>query len=232
MTTVAYVGIAGLVGALGWTLWVGSRRRDAAVAVNAVAALGAVALPTVLEGFFRVGLETDVSLGPTLTLWIAVAGVLHMLGMLGWYDERWWWDHLTHTVSAALVAAVVYAGVLVAGPPAVLGPVRGGAAVWTVGLTMVAGVAWECLELAARALSDRVGVDPVLEYYGRFDTPLDLVFDAVGVACVLALDVRLFVPAFEPIPDLTGRLLAWSLAVLAVGTLLSAAVVVADRVVD
>lgn len=58
----------------------------------------------------------------------------------------------------------------------------------------------QLLEWAARLVSDRVGIERVLEHYGRFDTPLDLVFDFLRAALVVALDARLFVSAFEPIP--------------------------------
>lgn len=225
MTLAATIGLAAAVGALVTTLWIGVRRGDAAVAVNAVAALGAVASPLLLEYVVAGLVDAAVSFGPVLTLSIAIAGVLHMLGMLGWYDRIWWWDHVTHTVSAALVAAIIYSWVLVAGADVLPGALGRSAAAATLGLTLAAGICWELLEHAARKLSDRVGVERVLEHYGRFDTPLDLLFDVVGAVLVVGVDGRIFLPLFEPIPGLTRTLLAWTIGVIAVVSVVSAAVV-------
>lgn len=230
MAIETYVALVPLLTALIWTLWVGIQRRDAVIVVNGLASIGATALPWAIQilvgGFFG----GDVSFGPALPLWIGIAGVLHMLGMLGWYDALWWWDHVTHTMSAALVAAVVYAWVLVVGPDALPGPFAGiGAGGTTFALTMAAGVFWELLEWAARVLSDRVGVERVLKHYGRFDSPIDLLFDAVGAVVIITFDARLFVPVFEKIPDLTRQLLYGWITVLVVGSLVSAAIVAFGR---
>jgi hypothetical protein len=124
-----------------------------------------------------------------LAFWIAVAGLLHALGMLGRYDSVWWWDHLTHTLSAALAAALLYAGLLVVAPAiAVAG---------TVLTIVVLGVLWEAGELFAREVADRYDIEPVLVHYGWRDTALDLLFDVVGAGVVVALDVRLFRPVVE-----------------------------------
>ena len=109
--------------------------------------------------------------------------------MLGRYDSVWWWDHLTHTLSAALAAALLYAGLLVVAPAiAVAG---------TVLTIVVLGVLWEAGELFAREVADRYDIEPVLVHYGWRDTALDLLFDVVGAGVVVALDVRLFRPVVE-----------------------------------
>ncbi len=186
------------------------RRRDVAAAVNAVAALALALLPLVL----RAVAPGQVSGWAALTAWVAGAGILHTLGMLGLYESRlWWWDHLTHLVSAALLAALLYAALLVA-PPEVAGLES---TAWTVpavtlAFTVVVGVFWELIELAAREVGDRFDVEPVLVHYGWRDTALDLVFDLLGAALVVGADLRLFVPLFDPVPTVTGGLLvgaAW-----------------------
>jgi hypothetical protein len=121
--------------------------------------------------------------------------------MLGLYDTVWWWDHLAHTVSAALVTALVYAGFLVASRAGLLRPMSAPTVVAaTLGLLLVLAAVWELFEELARFLADRYGVEPFLEIYGPRDWLYDLVYNLVGAGLVLALDVRAFVSLFEPYP--------------------------------
>lgn len=165
--------------ALGGIFLVGVASRNVAVLVNAALALAVTFLPAVLERDVRV------SLGPRVSLWITLAVFLHAVGMLGLYATTWWWDHLTHTLSAALVAAVGYAATRALDrysdalylPPAFL-------FAFTLLFTLACGVLWEVLEFAARALGEYVGADPVLVQYGVDDSVLDIVFDGVGAVVV------------------------------------------------
>ncbi len=166
------------------------RRRDVAAVVNAGGAFALAALPVLADAALR-----GVAVGPVLPAWLAGAGFLHSLGMLGLYESTSWWDHLTHTVSAALVAALLYAGLPVwfpgvgdAARPSVV------VAAATVAWTFVVGVCWELIEVAAREVGARYDVEPVLVYYGRRDTAIDLAFDVVGALLVVLGDVRVFVP--------------------------------------
>lgn len=178
------------------------RRRDGAAVVNAAASLAVAVVGVAGAAGFRS--EGAWLLVPELAVWAAVAGLLHSIGMLGIYDSMWWWDHVTHTVSAALVAALAYAGVLVTvgetWPPLVV-------AATTVAYTFVAGVFWELVELVARGVGKRYDIDPVLVHYGWRDTALDLAFDVVGAVAVVALDVRWFVPLVADAPATTRLLL-------------------------
>ncbi|MFB6194995.1 MAG: hypothetical protein ABEI80_02405 [Haloplanus sp.] len=218
------VGLAGLVFqvAIGGTLIAGARRRDGAVIVNAVVALGAALVPTVLGS--ALGTDGVAGVRSVLSLWLGLAGFLHCLGMLGWYESVPWWDHVTHVVSATLVAALVYAGLLAGGrqSPVVATLTVGGT---TLLATLAAGVFWELVELFARDLGERFGVDPVLVYYGWRDTVFDLGFDVFGAAVVVALDVRLFVPLAERFPAATDALLLGGASVVVVGILVLSAVV-------
>lgn len=183
-------------------LAVAVRRGNVAAAVNALGALALALLPTALEWLGRA-----VALGPELPLWLAAAGLLHSVGMLGPYDSVWWWDHLTHTLSAALVAALTYAAALVALPTLALPADPATVAGVTVGLTFGVGILWELVEILARTVGERYDVEPVLVHYGWRDTAADLVFDVVGAALVVALDVRAFLGVARRFPGASRALL-------------------------
>lgn len=207
-----------LLGGLGLTLAVAIHRQNVAAAVNALVAslLALLSLP------LTAGLRSPWSgavLAPELPLWVTVAGLLHSVGMLGPYDSIRWWDHLTHTVSAALVAALLYAGVIVAADGTGL-LASTGTAVTTVVYTFAVGVFWELLELAARAVAERYDIEPVLVHYGWRDTALDLGFDLLGAVLVVAFDVRVFVAFAARSPEATRTLLEWTGGVLTVGSAL------------
>jgi hypothetical protein len=200
-----------------------ARDGDVSAAVNGGVALAASLVPVGLA-LVVPGELPGVGFGGALPLWVAAAGLLHAVGMLGPYETVDWWDHLTHTVSAALVAALAYAALLVS-PPAVPGGVAGG----TVGLVLLAGVFWELIELVARAVGERFGVEPILVYYGRMDTALDLAFDVLGALVVVGLDLRLFLPAAERYPRTAIAWLTGTSAVVVAGCLVLAAGLVAHR---
>lgn len=162
------------------------RRENGAAVTNTAASLLVTLLPAAVQ------VALGVSFSPLLTYWVGGASVLHCVGMLGWYESVQGWDHLTHTVSAALAGALLYAGFLVA-----FGLSGVGAAAATLLLIVVLGVLWELLELLVRDLGERYGIEPVLVHYGWRDTALDMVFDVVGVVLVLVVDLRVFVPTFE-----------------------------------
>lgn len=200
------------------TLGEAARRRNVAAAVNALFALAVALLPAV------VGIVSpSVVIDPTVPLWVALAGFLHSLGMLGCYEAIWWWDHLTHTVSAALVAALIYAALLVGSVG-----VPGGAAVTTVLCTFVVGVLWELVELLARDLGEEYGVQPVLVRYGRYDTAADLCFDVAAAVLVVVVDLRPFVPVLAQVGDVRA-LFRWTGMAVLVGTVLVASLVVVVR---
>lgn len=178
------------------------RRGNEAAAINAFVAFVITILPVAVDVVFRVVLAQGDLFGPVLPIWIAAAGVLHSLGMLGLYESTWWWDHVTHTVSAALVAALVYAGFIVTFPD-LWGDSAVPGIIATVGFTFAIGVFWELIELVARELGDRFDIEPVLVHYGWRDTAVDLLFDVVGALLVIGFDVRLFAPVLDRVPVAT-----------------------------
>ncbi len=199
------------------------RRRNAAAVVNALVSFGATLLPAVVEFVVQFLVTQRVSFGPELPLWIAAAGCLHSFGMLGPYDSIPWWDSLTHTVSAALIAALLYDSlIVVAGSAGGFGLPFGLIAVLTVLFTFAGGVFWELIELVARDIGDRYNVEPVLVHYGWRDTAIDLVFDVLGALLVVSLDVRVFVPVAEQFPRVTRSLVLGSGVVIVVGSVLMA----------
>ncbi len=196
------------IGAIGVTLAVGLWTGNTPAAVNGVATLAVASLPHLVT------VGTDVAITPVVPAWLAIAGLLHMAGMLGWYDTVWWWDHLTHTLSAAFLAALVYASLHTMGESDWL--VVAGV---TVLFTLAAGVFWELTELAAREIGDLLDRPPVLEHYGLRDTALDVCFNALGAGVVVALDVRVFVGITDRAPRLVETLVVGSAVVLFVGTI-------------
>ncbi|WP_424018657.1 hypothetical protein ACOZ4N_04035 [Halorientalis pallida] len=167
-------------------LLVGLYRGGPGVVVNTVIALVVTQLPPVLERDF--GLPMD----PALTLWITTAVFLHALGTLGlpwsdlsFYQSIWWWDHLTHGLSASVVAAVGYAtarsfdehadGVVL--PPKFM-------FVFILLFVLAFGVLWEVLEFLLTEITAVFGIGTFLTQYGLEDTMLDLVFDSVGAVLV------------------------------------------------
>lgn len=211
--------VALLVGICG-TAVVGLTRRNLPAVVNAAASLLAALLPVALEVAARTWAGTAVAVPPALSTWVAAAGFLHCVGMLGWYDSVQWWDHLTHTLSAALVAALLYAGLLTLDEHAAAFRLSAAAlGALTVAFTLAVGVFWEFVELAAREVGERHDVPPVLEHYGLRDTLLDLAFDAVGALLVVALDARVFVAITDRAPDLVESLLVATAVIVFVGTI-------------
>jgi hypothetical protein len=155
---------------------VGIRRRNLGAVVNALLALVLSFLPGVTERIF------DVEFRPWQRLYTATALLNHAVGMLGPYEEVWWWDHLTHTHSASVLGGLVHTFARRRGRdprPRVLAVV--------VGL----GVLWELVEYVIHATFRRVGLEPILVPYGRRDTVFDLLFDLVGALLVLAFGDRL-----------------------------------------
>ncbi|SFS95738.1 hypothetical protein [Halostagnicola kamekurae] len=154
----------------------GVRRRNPGAVVNAAVAAIGTYLPDVVERVF------DVELRPWQRLYVDTAMITHAVGMLGPYDEVWWWDHLTHTHSATILGGAVFAISRRRGSdprPRVIAAVA------------ALGLLWELLEYAIHVVARRAGVEPILVTYGAKDTALDLIFDLVGAFLVLAFGDRI-----------------------------------------
>ncbi|AGN02603.1 hypothetical protein L593_13320 [Salinarchaeum sp. Harcht-Bsk1] len=182
--------------------------------VNALVATGAAVLPTFGPVVGGAATVPVLDAAPLLSVWLATAGLVHTVGMFGPYDWVWWWDHVTHTLSATLLAALVYATFLAADRHvAGIGFDAPTLAAGTILVTLALGVVWEFLELWTRELGKARGVDPILEYYGLDDTVYDLAFDVLGAVIVVGLDVRIFLVVVEADPELAASVLGASIVV-------------------
>ncbi|ELZ92878.1 hypothetical protein C440_12194 [Haloferax mucosum ATCC BAA-1512] len=176
--------------------FVGVYTRNLSVVVNSVGALGATFLPAILRRDWQIRLD------PFLGLWLAVAVLLHAIGMLGPYTYIDWWDHVTHTLSATVVAAVGYttARAIDEYSEAVHFSDRF-MFVYILLFTLAAGVFWEVLEFGARLAADAVGMETVLVQYGPEDTIIDLVFDSVGAVLVALFGTPALTGTIESLTD-------------------------------
>lgn len=155
------------------------------VIVNAGVGLAVTFLPALLRR------DLGVPLDPRLGVLVTAAVSLHSLGMLGLYERTWWWDHLTHTLSAVIVASIGYAVTRAFDEhsDAVHFPAEF-LAVYVLLFTVALGVVWEVLEFAARGVGHALGTEPVVVQYGLEDTMLDIVFDFLGALAVALFGTR------------------------------------------
>jgi VanZ family protein len=167
--------------------FVGLERGHTGILVNTAVALGVTQLVPILER--DVGIPMD----PALTLWITAAVFLHALGTVGipgtelesFYRQVWWWDHMTHALSASVVAAAGYATARAVDlhsedvylPPRFM-------FVFILLLTIAFGVLWEVIEFSIAEVATLTGSTSVLVQYGLRDTLLDLVFNTIGAVVV------------------------------------------------
>jgi hypothetical protein len=169
-------------------VFVGLERGAAGIVVNASIALGVTYLPATLERDYHIPMD------PALTLWITAAVFLHALGTAGLpgsttnlYRSVPWWDHLTHTLSSSIVAAVGYATAraLELHSDGVSLPDRF-MFVFILLFVLAFGVFWEVVEFGLTVAADRLGTGSLLVQYGLEDTMLDLLFDTLGGLVVAA----------------------------------------------
>jgi hypothetical protein len=170
---------------MAFVLVVGVWTRETGIIVNAGVALLVSQLVPVLERDYGVPLDAG------LTLWITSAVFLHALGVIGipgaesFYKSQWWWDHMTHALSASVVAGVGYATVRgidehtesVSLPPKFV-------FVFILLFVLAFGVLWEVLEFFLGLASERFGTGSVLTQYGLTDSLMDLVFNTLGAVVV------------------------------------------------
>ncbi|MFC3960026.1 hypothetical protein [Halovivax cerinus] len=169
-------------------VFIGIDRGDVGLLVNVGVAVAVTQLPPILERDYEIPMD------PRLTLWITSAVFLHALGTVGppggtatFYSQVWWWDHVTHALSASLVAAVGYATVRALHEHAdgIYFPDRF-IAVFILLFVLAFGVLWEVLEFAIALAAERMGTGTVLTQYGLEDTMMDLVFNSIGGLVVAA----------------------------------------------
>ncbi len=213
----APVFIALLAAGMGVILATGLRRGNMPAVVNAAVCLALTLVPIALE-FVHVRRLGDVAgLYPVLPAAIGLVCLFHAYGMLGPYDDIWWWDHLTHLIAAGILAALVSSTLPVLGLD---GPLVG--ALIVIGITGLAGIFWELIELFARAVGRTVELEPVLVHYGWWDTALDLGFDLLGALLVVVFGLRPFRDAAAAYPAASELLFELLVGGIVVGTVVLA----------
>ncbi|GAA0680548.1 hypothetical protein ACFQDG_03655 [Natronoarchaeum mannanilyticum] len=129
--------------------------------------------------------EYGYEMGGGLALWISGAAFLHAIGALGPYTMFGWYDQVTHTLSATLVAGAGYAIVVAIETEhdgvEIPSRLRG---VFILLFVLAFGVLWEIGEFGTGLIAELYGGQAVLAQYGASDIALDLLFNAVGATIV------------------------------------------------
>ncbi|MFO7832548.1 MAG: hypothetical protein R6V31_00445 [Halohasta sp.] len=127
----------------------------------------------------------DFPLDPWLGLWITLAVFLHTMGSAGLYARIGWWDHITHAMSASLVAAIGYtfARAVDLHSEEIHIPDRF-AFVFILLVVMSFGVIWELFEFGLDIVSDTTGISMPLAQHGLNDTVRDMMFNTFGAILV------------------------------------------------
>ncbi|WP_280588437.1 hypothetical protein [Halorubrum sp. Boch-26] len=127
----------------------------------------------------------DIPLDPWLGVWITTAVLLHTVGSAGFYARVEWWDHLTHALSATLIAGTGYTTLRAIDlhSDEIRIPSRF-AFVFIFVVVLAFGVVWELFEFALDVVADETGVSMPLAQFGLDDTVADLTYNSVGALLV------------------------------------------------
>ncbi|MFW5917218.1 MAG: hypothetical protein ACOCRD_02275 [Halorubrum sp.] len=127
----------------------------------------------------------DIPLDPWLGVWITSAVFLHTLGSAWFYAQIGWWDHLTHALSASLIAGAGYTTLRAVDihSDEIKIPSRF-AFVFIFVVVLAFGVVWELFEFALDIVADETGISMPLAQFGLDDTVLDVMYNSVGALIV------------------------------------------------
>ncbi|MFC7186095.1 hypothetical protein [Halorubrum yunnanense] len=127
----------------------------------------------------------DIPLDPWLGVWITTAVLLHTVGSAGFYARVPWWDHLTHALSATLIAGAGYTTLRAVDlhNDDIHIPSRF-AFVFIFVVVLAFGVVWELFEFGLDILADETGIEMPLAQFGLDDTVADLTYNSVGALLV------------------------------------------------
>ena len=143
----------------------------------AVVSLFVTAIPALLRRDLGLVLPVE------LNFWIVLALFMHVVGgFSGFYDHVPGWDHITHMISASLVAALGFVVVVTIDKyvESIFLP-RPFPALFIIMCTMAFGVLWEFMEFANDQLAG------TMLQYSLDDTMVDMMFDAFGGFIVAAM---------------------------------------------
>jgi uncharacterized membrane protein YjdF len=164
-----------LQGGLVVLLLFGILRKDLSTTVNATTGLILTFVPHMITRKYHIKQDTG------LVLWLTLAIFLHTIGTFEFYNYIDNWDHVTHALSASVVAAAGYTLIRAIDiyvdeiyiPPRVL-------FIFILIFVLAMGVVWEIIEFLSDVLTSALGYDAILAQHGIGDTMLDLVFDLLG----------------------------------------------------
>jgi hypothetical protein len=150
--------------------------------VNSVIGLLISFLPSLLER------DPGISLSPGLVIWIISALFLHALGSAGFYTAIPWWGHLTHSLSASLVAEIGYTVVRSVDihSEEVRLPDRF-MFVFILMTVLAFGVVWELFEYGLDIIANITKLTMPLAQHGLEDTMKDMTFNTIGALIVAVL---------------------------------------------
>ncbi|WP_439027049.1 hypothetical protein [Haloarchaeobius sp. DT45] len=155
--------------------YVGYEQASLGILVNALGAFTITFLPAIL------GRDRRFTMHVYLTFWLTAAVLLHAAGTLGPYGDIVWYDDLTHTLSASVVAAVGYATARsLEAHSETLRLTPWFTFLYLLLFVMAAGVVWELLEFGVMFAADRAGQPAPLVQSGLDDTASDLIYDTIG----------------------------------------------------
>lgn len=164
-----------LVGLLGY----GLATLQFGMAANGAVALAVTLLPALLRRTYGYSMDAG------LVLLITVAVFLHSVGSLGPYAWFPWYDSVTHTISATIVAGVGYATLRAfqRHSEAIDVPAEF-QAVFVLVFVLATGVFWEIIEFASGGFADLTGARAPLVVMGIDDIVTDMIFNTVGAVVV------------------------------------------------
>jgi len=144
----------------------------------------------------------DFPLDPWLGLWITLAVFLHTLGSAGLYAQIDGWDHITHAMSASLIAGVGYTFVraFVLHNDEIHIPTRFAFVVILL-VVMSFGVIWELFEFGLDIVADTTGISMPLAQHGLDDTVRDMLFNTFGAVLVATFGQAHLLGVAETVKD-------------------------------
>ena len=162
-------------GGLVLLLLFGIFRKDLSTTVNSTTGLILTFVPHIITRKYHIKQDTG------LVLWLTLAVFLHTIGTFEFYDYIDNWDHVTHALSASVVAAAGYTLIRAIDiyvdeiyiPPGML-------FIFILIFVLSMGVVWEIIEFLSDELTSTLGFDAILAQHGIGDTMLDLMFDLFG----------------------------------------------------
>lgn len=196
---VTYVLQAVIAGILIWSI----RHRDTKVAINTGGALFVSLIPYLVQWIYYA------HMGWPVVFWTTIASLIHTLGTKVLYATFGWWDHVAHTISGGLVAAVTSAIVAVVVDSQIPRNDSMVVVVWGLVLLFVGGwgIFWELLEYISQRVSRWLDSSVMLTQDGLRDGILDIAFNFLGAGIVLSVPGSVFTPLVRHVSLVNGTFL-------------------------